>query len=131
MAVLVAGTSSAAICQVTRQTIDSPFGKLQVENGFPTLPTVRKLYDNLDFERGVEAYMWSLPLTAMAQWQRVSRDTFGAGNLGYVDYLDFKDKLGILTANARPPTPHLVIHKRRYHRPRATNALFLRRHELS
>lgn len=106
VAALITATSSPAISQITRQEIDSPVGKLQVENGFPTRATVMKLYDNLDFGRGVEAYMWSLPFMAMAQWQRVSRETFGAGNLDYVDYLDFKDKLGLLTANATTPYAH-------------------------
>jgi hypothetical protein len=40
---------------------------------------------------------------AMTEWQRWTREEFGAGNLGYVDYVDFKDKLGILTANATTP----------------------------
>ena len=35
----------------------------------------------------------------MGEWQREQRKTFGAGNLQYVDYLDYKDKLGLLTAN--------------------------------
>jgi hypothetical protein len=40
---------------------------------------------------------------AMAEMQREQRETFGAGNLDYVDYFDYKDKLGILTANATTP----------------------------
>lgn len=39
----------------------------------------------------------------MAQWQNEQRDKFGAQNLDYVDYIDFKDKLGLLTANATTP----------------------------
>ena len=39
----------------------------------------------------------------MAEWQREQRETFGAGELYYVDYLDYKDKLGLLTANATTP----------------------------
>ena len=43
---------------------------------------------------------------AMQQWQREQREMFGAGNLDYVDYLTFTDKLGLLTANAT--TPYLM-----------------------
>jgi hypothetical protein len=39
----------------------------------------------------------------MGEWQREQRETFGAGNFDYVDYLDYKDKLGLLTANATTP----------------------------
>src|SRR5208283_4835882 len=64
---------------------------------------VTKLYDALDFQRATQAYIWALPYMAMTEWQRWTREEFGAGNLGYVDYVDFKDKLGILTANATTP----------------------------
>jgi hypothetical protein len=42
----------------------------------------------------------------MEQWQAEQHNKFGAGNLDFVDYLTFTDKLGILTANAT--TPYLV-----------------------
>jgi hypothetical protein len=87
----------------TTGTIDSRFGKLEIINGFPTEETVKKLYDELDFQRACQAYIWALPYMSMTEWQRWTREEFGAGNLGYVDYLDFKDKLGILTANATTP----------------------------
>lgn len=87
----------------TSGTIESPIGPPEIKNGYPTDKTVTKLYDALDFQRATQAYIWALPYMAMAEWQREQRDTFGAGNLDYVDYLDFKDKLGILTANATTP----------------------------
>ena len=37
------------------------------------------------------------------QWQDEQRTKFGAQDLQYVDYFDFKDKLGLLTANATTP----------------------------
>jgi hypothetical protein len=87
----------------TTGTIDSPLGKIELVNGFPTDETVKKLYDDLDFQRACQAYIWALPYMAMTEWQRQQRDVFGAGNLDYVDYLTFQDKLGILTANATTP----------------------------
>src|SRR5215510_14425147 len=77
----------------TTGTIDSRLGKLELVNGFPSDSTVKKLYDDLDFQRACQAYIWALPYMAMTEWQRWTREVFGAGNLGYVDYLDFKDKL--------------------------------------
>ena len=84
-------------------TVQSPIGPLEIKNGYPTNETVTKLYDALDFQRATQAYIWALPYMAMTEWQRWTREEFGAGNLGYVDYFDFKDKLGILTANATTP----------------------------
>jgi hypothetical protein len=90
----------------TTGNVNSRLGKLQVDNGYPTEPTIRKLYDEIDFQRASQAYLWALPLMAMHQWQDEQRDKFGAGNLDYVDYLTFTDKLGLLTANAT--TPYLM-----------------------
>ncbi len=86
-----------------RQTLDTRVGKLELINGFPTDETVAKVYDEMDFQRAVQGYLWALPIMAMCEWQRQSHETFGASNFDYVDYFDFKDKLGILTANATTP----------------------------
>ena len=87
----------------TTGTIDSRLGKLELRNGYPTDETVKKLYDDIDFQRASQAYLWALPLMAMQQWQREHLDKFRAGNLDYVDYFTFTDKLGLLTANATTP----------------------------
>jgi hypothetical protein len=87
----------------TTGSIDSRLGELELVNGFPTDATVKKVYDDLDFQRACQAYLWALPYLAMGEWQREQRETFGAGNLDYVDYLDYKDKLDLLTANATTP----------------------------
>jgi hypothetical protein len=57
----------------------------------------------MDFQRAVQAYLWALPYVAMAQWQNEQRNKFGAEDMQYVDYFDYKDKLGLLTANATTP----------------------------
>jgi len=103
-ALAIFALSSPVYSQVpTTGTVDSRLGKLEIVNGYPTDATVKKLYDDLDFQRAVQAYLWSLPYTAMGQWRDEQRNKFGAENLQYVDYFDFKDKLGILTANATTP----------------------------
>jgi hypothetical protein len=87
----------------TNGTVDSPIGKLGLVDGYPTEETVQKLYDSLDFQRGVQAYLWALPYVALGQWQDEQSNKFGAKNWDYVDYFDYKDKLGLLTANATTP----------------------------
>src|SRR6476469_3651821 len=86
--------------------VESMLGKIELVNGYPTDETVKKLYDDIDFQRACQSYLWALPLMAMPQWQREQREKFGAGNLGYVDYLTFSHKLGLPTANAT--TPYLI-----------------------
>ncbi|MEE4218190.1 MAG: DUF1254 domain-containing protein [Xanthomonadales bacterium] len=55
------------------ETIDSRLGALEYEAGYPTTGTVNTLYDELDFQRAVQAYLWALPMAsygamAEAQW---------------------------------------------------------------
>src|SRR6476661_1839305 len=39
-------------------------------NGYPTDATIEKLYDERDFQRACQAYLWSLPAVSFASWQR-------------------------------------------------------------
>jgi len=78
-----------------------------------TFRSSAKLFDEMDFQRAVQAYLWALPYVSLGQFQSEQRDNFGAQNLDYVDYIDLKDRLGILTANATTPYsmafPNLVL----------------------
>src|SRR6201981_1508770 len=38
-------------------------------NGYPTDATIEKLYDERDFQRACQAYLWSLPAVSFASWQ--------------------------------------------------------------
>ena len=85
------------------ERLASRLGLLELENGYPTDATVTKIFDDIDYQRACQAYLWALPLMAMQQWQSEHLTRFGAGKLDYVDYLTFQDKLGLLTANATTP----------------------------
>jgi hypothetical protein len=87
----------------TSGPVASRLGGIELENGYPTAATVARLFDEIDFQRACQAYLWALPIMAMQQWQAEHRDKFGAANLDFVDYLTFTDKLGLLTANATTP----------------------------
>ena len=52
---LVAATTQA-------QTVDTRIGKLDFEHGVPTQATVEKLYDQMDFQRACQLYLWAMPL---------------------------------------------------------------------
>jgi hypothetical protein len=57
-----------------------------LEQGFPSNAAVAKLYDELDFQRACQAYVWGLPIVGFAQCQASAARNFGAGNLDYVIY---------------------------------------------
>jgi hypothetical protein len=72
-------------------------------NGYPTDATVEKLYDERDFQRACQAYLWSLPAVSFAAWQRGITKGLGAKNGQIVAILSMEARRGILTANATTP----------------------------
>jgi hypothetical protein len=61
------------------------------------------VFDELDYQLATQAYLWALPLVSYAQWQHVHREVFGATNSDLVAYVSYRDRLGIITANATTP----------------------------
>jgi hypothetical protein len=84
-------------------TVETRIGKLDFEGGYPSHETVDKLYDEMDFQRAVQAYLWDLPMIGFAQWQAEHENVFGAKDGDLVLYESFRDKLGLLTSNATTP----------------------------
>jgi hypothetical protein len=89
------------------QKIETRIGRLEFThdfaNGYPTDATVEKLYDERDFQRGCQAYLWSLPAVSFASWQRGITKGLGARNGQIVAILSLEARRGILTANATTP----------------------------
>jgi len=90
----------------TPQTIATRVGPLafthDFANGYPTDDTIQKLYDERDFQRACQAYLWALPAASFVAWQR------GVGSLGVANgqlasFLSYESRQGILTANATTP----------------------------
>jgi hypothetical protein len=72
-------------------------------NGYPTKASIDKLYDERDFQRACQAYLWSLPAVAFTAWQRGAMKDLGAKNGQIVAILSYEARRGILTANATTP----------------------------
>ena len=45
----------------TPDTVETRIGTLKFKDGLPDAETVRKVYDNLDFARGMQAFMTGCP----------------------------------------------------------------------
>ncbi|MEZ5833118.1 MAG: DUF1254 domain-containing protein [Dongiaceae bacterium] len=103
VAFLTAVLLSSAHAQDAPETMDTRIGKLTFESGYPSDETVQKLYDEMDFQRACQAYIWGIPAVGMAEWRLAHRDVFKAKNGQLLSYLDFKEKLGILTPNYTTP----------------------------
>ena len=89
------------------QAVETRIGTLDFThdfaNGYPTDETIEKLYDERDFQRACQAYLWSLPAVAFTSWQRGTNKELGARNGQIVAILSYEARQGILTANATTP----------------------------
>lgn len=71
--------------------------------GLPDQRAIDRLYEERDFQRACQAYLWALPLVAYGQWQNQHETVFGAKDGDIVQYVSVRDKLGLITANATTP----------------------------
>ena len=82
------------------QTVETRIGKLSFLNGYPSKDTATKLYDEMDFQRATQAYLWSFPAVSCASIQvSVFRD-LGATYNDLVVFDNFLDTKSVfLTGN--------------------------------
>jgi hypothetical protein len=100
---LLASVLCGASPALAQETIDTRIGKLTFESGYPSQETVQKLYDEMDFQRASQAYLWGIPAVGLHEWRKAHSDVFKAKNGEMLSYLDFDEKLGILTPNYTTP----------------------------
>ena len=92
------------------ETLDTRIGKLSFThdfaNGYPVNETQTLLFDEMDFQRACQAYIWSIPLVGFAQWQYANKSV-GAENGQFVSVETYEDLREGLTANAT--TPYVLV----------------------
>lgn len=105
IAIAIGAVFASSVLQA--ETLGTRIGKLEFThdfaNGYPTDATVTKLRDEIDFQRACQAYLWSLPIVSMAQWQYAHNEQLGAKNGQIVWSESYDDKVGGLTFNATTP----------------------------
>ena len=102
----VVALAFAAVSTTAQQTTDTRIGKLTLESGYPSHETLTKLFDEMDFQRASQAYLWGLPAVGINEWRKAHTDVFKARYGEMLLYQDFKEKLGILTPNYT--TPYII-----------------------
>jgi hypothetical protein len=89
------------------QSIETRIGMLSFThdfaNGYPTKETVEKLYDERDFQRACQAYLWALPMVSAGEVEHVYRQGPGAAYGDIMSLETFPDLSRFLTANATTP----------------------------
>ena len=92
---------------MTTRSYDTRIGTLtftqDFANGYPTHETVEQLFDEMDFQRACQLYLWAIPIVSFAQWQYSHNVQLGAKNGQIIYFESYEDKLGGLTYNVTTP----------------------------
>jgi hypothetical protein len=84
---------------LTPDTMNTRLGKLEFFDGLPSKETVQKVYDNLDFQRGVRAFLDSIPIASLYAMREGLREVGAVnGTVGIWESL-MDSKTLFLTAN--------------------------------
>jgi len=75
-------------------------GVLEFEaNGYPTDATVRRMEEEIDYQRAVQAYIHYIPAVAMMQWRNAHFGPLGGKAGDLIVYRTTEQKMPILTPN--------------------------------
>jgi len=79
---------------------ETRIGTLNFENGFPTEETTRKLFDEMDYQRAVQAFLWGYPAVSFESIRIGSKRDLGADLNDFVIADNYADPKAVwLTAN--------------------------------
>lgn len=82
------------------ETRDTRIGKLVFENGYPSKKTLELLYDERDFQRASQAYIWSLPAVSMMNFVDSFKNDLGGEFGDFFHIKSYDDASHGITANA-------------------------------
>ena len=112
MSALLGGALSVSAKEETVvKNYETRIGQLQFENNFengiPTAKTSKTLFNEIDFQRACQAYIWSVPLMGFYEWMFI-HDELGLERGQVVYHESYQSKLGGLTFNTS--TPYVVTY---------------------
>jgi hypothetical protein len=107
LALATTGARAAGGEPVESEDINTRIGKLSFThdfaNGYPTKETVEKLYDERDFQRACQIYLWALPIVSLGEVEHVFMLPPGAAYGDLMRMETFPELSRFLTANATTP----------------------------
>jgi hypothetical protein len=59
------------------RTVDTRIGPIELQCDYPSGASVQKLYDELDFQRAVQAYIWATPLVSCEALRLANKRDWG------------------------------------------------------
>jgi len=86
------------------ENIATPIGTIELQNTYFDDDASKRLYEEMDFQRACQCYVWSTPLVSVTTWRNRQASDYGAKNPSdFVVYESLKEKRGIVTGNLTTP----------------------------
>lgn len=76
---------------------------VRMDGELPDRGDLPVVFDELDYQMACQVYLWALPAVSYVQWKSQHYEVFGATSSDLVRYLSYRDRLGLITANATTP----------------------------
>jgi hypothetical protein len=86
------------------EIIETPLGEIELVNNYFDDDASQRLYDELDYQRAAQCYIWSTPLVSMTTWRDRQGKSYGSdGANDFAVLRSLREKRGIVTANLTTP----------------------------
>ncbi len=86
------------------ETIQTPVGDIELTDSYFDDDASKRLFDEMDYQRGVQAYIWSTPLVSITTWRDNQGEVYGVeGWSDFVVLASLKERRGIVTGNLTTP----------------------------
>jgi hypothetical protein len=86
------------------EVIETPIGDIELVDNYFDDDASKRLFDEMDFQRAAQGYIWSTPLVSIATWRNNQGAAYGVENdTDFVVLESLKEKRGIVTGNLTTP----------------------------
>jgi hypothetical protein len=86
------------------EAIATPIGPIELTHNYFDDDASKRLYDEMDYQRAAQAYIWSTPLVSVTTWRRNQSKAYGVKDASdFVVLESLREKRGIVTANLTTP----------------------------
>jgi hypothetical protein len=86
------------------EVIQSPIGRIELNDSYFDDDASKRLYDEMDYQRATQAYIWSMPLVSITTWRDNEAKAYGVtSDTDFVVLESLKEKRGIVTGNLTTP----------------------------
>ena len=65
--------SGACAKELLNGPVETRIGRIDLQAGYPSASSVKKLYDEIDFQRASQAYIWATPVVSMEAIRRANK----------------------------------------------------------